>query len=181
MPEISSSARKIWFFVKRKRAAKSPTINENRGCFHTPPVSSANALVFSAPSIAPSMIGKYCSGQSFSLWLIRCLNALSSRMISGLKYCSTGSPHTLISCMITGSLGIVPSFSIFARYRESILMIPPMFCATDALRSSQPLHPHRKFQNRGNLRCSPYNITHLHCIFHTLSVKCDYMRLIYIL
>src|SRR5699024_12689757 len=55
------------------------------------------------------------------LWLIRCRCALSSRMTSGLKYRSTGSPHSLMSCMITGRLGIVPSFSIFARYRESIL------------------------------------------------------------
>ena len=73
-----------------------------------------------APSIAPSMIGRYSSGQSFSLWLTRCRCSLSSRMISGLKYRSTGRPQFLISCMITGKLGIVPSFSIFARYRQSI-------------------------------------------------------------
>ena len=41
--------------------------------------------ILSAPSMAPSIIGKYCSGQSFSLWLTRCRCSLSSRMISGLK------------------------------------------------------------------------------------------------
>ena len=123
MPELPSSAHKIPDFFKKKRAAEPPRENENGGCFHTPSVSSADFSVFSAPSSAPSMMVKYCSGQSFSLWLIRCLCALSSCMTSGLKYRSTGSPHTLISCMITGKLGIVPSFSIFARYRESMLTI----------------------------------------------------------
>ena len=73
-----------------------------------------------ALSIAPSMIGRYSSGQSFSLWLTRCRCSLSSRMISGLKYRSTGSPQALISCMITGRLGMAPSFSMLARYRQSI-------------------------------------------------------------
>ncbi len=41
--------------------------------------------ILSAPSMVPSIIGKYCSGQSFSLWLTRCRCSLSSRMISGLK------------------------------------------------------------------------------------------------
>lgn len=36
-------------------------------------------------------------------------------MISGLKYRSTGSPQALISCMITGRLGMAPSFSMLAR------------------------------------------------------------------
>ena len=56
----------------------------------------------------PSIIGRYSSGQSFSLWLTRCRCALSSRMISGLKYRSTGSPQTLINWIITGRLGIAP-------------------------------------------------------------------------
>ena len=64
--------------------------------------------ILSAPSMAPSIIGRYCSGQSFSLWLTRCRCALSSRMISGLKYRSTGSPQTLINWIITGRLGIAP-------------------------------------------------------------------------
>ena len=42
--------------------------------------------ILSAPSMAPSIIGRYSSGQSFSLWLTRCRCSLSSRMISGLKY-----------------------------------------------------------------------------------------------
>ena len=70
------------------------------------------AFANAAPSLS--------SDKSFSLWLTRCRCSLSSRMISGLKYRSTGRPQFLISCMITGKLGIVPSFSIFARYRQSI-------------------------------------------------------------
>ena len=56
-----------------------------------------------------------------------------------------------------------------------------MSYATNALQFVQPLHLHRKFQNRGNLQCLPYRITHLHCIFHTLSMECCYMYLYYIL
>ena len=122
MPETPSSARKIPDFSKRKGRQSRPGETKTEDAY-TPSVSSADFSVFSAPSSAPSMTVKYCSGQSFSLWLIRCLCALSSRIISGLKYRSTGSPHTLISCMITGRLGIVASFSIFARYLESMLMI----------------------------------------------------------
>ena len=168
-------------FFKKKRAAKPPIENENGGCFHTPSVSSAEFSIFSAPSSAPSMMAKYCSGQSFSLWLIRCRCALSSRMTSGLKYCSTGSPHTLISCMMTGRAGIVPLFSIFARYRESILTISANVLRDRCFAILAALHLHRKFQNQGNLQCSPYSITHLHCIFHTLPVECCYMRYCYIL
>lgn len=122
MPETPSSARKIPDFSKRKGRQSRPGETKTEDAY-TSSVSSADFSVFSAPSSAPSMTAKYCSGQSFSLWLIRCLCALSSRIISGLKYRSTGSPHTLISCMITGRLGIVASFSIFARYRESMLTI----------------------------------------------------------
>ena len=57
---------------------------------------------------APSIIGRYSSGQSFSLWLTRCRCSLSSRIISGLKYRSTGSPQILINWIITGRLGIAP-------------------------------------------------------------------------
>ena len=64
--------------------------------------------ILSAPSMAPSIIGRYSSGQSFSLWLTRCRCSLSSRIISGLKYRSTGSPQTLINWIITGRLGIAP-------------------------------------------------------------------------
>ena len=45
-------------FFKKKRAAEPPWRNENRGCFHTSPVSFADCSIFSAPSIAPSMTGK---------------------------------------------------------------------------------------------------------------------------
>ena len=34
----------------------------------------------------------------------------------------------------------------------------------------------RRFQNRDNLQLSPYNITRLHCIIHTLPVECFYMQ-----
>lgn len=167
-------------FFKKKRATEPPWKTKTEGA-HTPSVSSAEFSIFNAPSSAPSMMVKYCSGQSFSLWLIRCRCALSSRIISGLKYCSTGSPHTLISCMITGKLGIVPSFSIFARYRESMLTISANVLRDRcfALRAAFTSAP--KVSNRGNLQYSPYNITHLHCIFHTLLVECCYMRSNYIL
>lgn len=122
MLETSLSARKISDFSKRKGRQSRPGETKTEGA-HTPSASSADFSVFNVPSSAPSMTVKYCSGQSFSLWLIRCLCMLSSRMTSGLKYRSTGSPHTLISYMITGKLGIVPSFSVFARYRESMLTI----------------------------------------------------------
>ena len=122
MLETSLSARKISDFSKRKGRQSRPGETKTEGA-HTPSASSADFSVFNAPSSAPSMTVKYCSGQSFSLWLIRCFCMLSSRMTSGLKYRSTGSPHTLISYMITGKLGIVPSFSVFARYRESMLTI----------------------------------------------------------
>ena len=52
----------------------------------------------------------------------------------------------------------------------------PAFYAPDVLLSVRLLHPRRKFQNRDNLQHSPYSITHLHCIIHTLSVECCYMR-----
>ena len=73
-----------------------------------------------ATSIAPSMIGRYSSGQSFSLWPTRWRCSLSERSTSGLKYRSTGSPQVLISWITTGRLGIVPLFSMLARYRHSI-------------------------------------------------------------
>ena len=46
------------------------------------------------------------------------------------------------------------------------LPFPPAPYAQDAGLSAQPLHPRRKFQSRGNLLLSLYNITHLHCIIH---------------
>ena len=76
--------------------------------------------IFMAPSIAPSMIGRYFSGHSFSLWPTRWRCSLSERSTSGLKYRSTGSPQVLISWITTGRLGIVPLFSMLARYRHSI-------------------------------------------------------------
>ena len=79
-----------------------------------------NISPFIAPSIAPSMIGRYSSGQSFSLWPTRWRCSLSERSTSGLKYRSTGSPQVLISWITTGRLGIVPLFSMLARYRHSI-------------------------------------------------------------
>ena len=69
----------------KKRALARPHKKENRGCFYSPSVSSFGCLIFKAPSMAPSTIGRYCSGQSFSLWLTRFRSSLSSRMTSGLK------------------------------------------------------------------------------------------------
>lgn len=43
---------------KNKRALRPSGKTENRGCFHTSPVSFADCSIFSAPSIAPSMTGK---------------------------------------------------------------------------------------------------------------------------
>ena len=40
--------------------------------------------------------------------IVRIGSSLSSRIISGLKYRSTGSPQTLINWIITGRLGIAP-------------------------------------------------------------------------
>ena len=51
----------------------------------------------------------------------------------------------------------------------------PAPCASGALLSAQLSHPRRKFQSRGNLQLSPYNITHLHCIVHSISMECCYM------
>lgn len=42
-----------------------------------------------APSIAPSIIGKYSSGHSFSLWLTRCRNSLSLWIIFALAELDT--------------------------------------------------------------------------------------------
>ena len=86
----------------------------------TPSVSSFGCSIFNAPSMAPSTIGKYCSGQSFNFCPTRWRSSLSSRMTSGLKYLSIGRPQIFTSCMMTGRLGIVPSFSMLARYLVSI-------------------------------------------------------------
>ena len=86
----------------------------------TPSVSSFGFSIFKAPSMAPSTIGKYCSGQSFNFCPTRWRSSLSSRMTSGLKYLSIGRPQIFTSCMMTGRLGIVPSFSMLARYLVSI-------------------------------------------------------------
>lgn len=51
----------------------------------TPSVSSFGFSIFKAPSMAPSTIGKYCSGQSFNFCPTRWRSSLSSRMTSGLK------------------------------------------------------------------------------------------------
>ena len=48
-------------------------------------VSSFGFSIFKAPSMAPSTIGKYCSGQSFNFCPTRWRSSLSSRMTSGLK------------------------------------------------------------------------------------------------
>lgn len=86
------------------RQSFAPRAKNQRYC----PACFAVCSILSAPSMAPSIIGRYSSGQSFSLWLTRCRCSLSSRMISGLKYRSTGSPQTLINWIITGRLGIAP-------------------------------------------------------------------------
>jgi hypothetical protein len=51
----------------------------------TTSVSSFGFSTFKAPSMAPSTIGKYCSGQSFNFCPTRWRSSLSSRMTSGLK------------------------------------------------------------------------------------------------
>ena len=84
----AKTARKIDRWTEKsakKRALARPHKKENRGCFYSPSVSSFGCLIFKAPSMAPSTIGRYCSGQSFSLWLTRFRSSLSSRMTSGLK------------------------------------------------------------------------------------------------
>ena len=52
----------------------------------------------------------------------------------------------------------------------------PMFFVQDALPLVRLWHLHQRFQNRDNLQLSPYNITQLHCIIHTLPVECCYMQ-----
>ena len=56
------------------------------------------------------------------------------------------------------------------------LPFPPAPYAPDAGLSAQPLRPRRKFQSRGNLLLSSYNITHLHCIIHISPMECCYMH-----
>ena len=51
----------------------------------------------------------------------------------------------------------------------------PAPCALGALLSAQLSRPRRKFQSRGNLQLSPYSITRLHCIVHSISMECCYM------
>ena len=60
-------------------------------------VSSFGFSIFKAPSMAPSTIGKYCSGQSFNFCPTRWRSSLSSRMTSGLKYLSIGRPQIFTS------------------------------------------------------------------------------------
>ena len=62
---------------------------------------------------------------------------------------------------------------------DSAIQFPlfrPAPCASGALLSAQLSRPRRKFQSRGNLQLSPYNITHLHCIVHSISMECCYMQ-----
>ena len=128
--------------------------------------------------MAPSTIGMYCSGQSFSLWLTRLRSSLSSRITSGLKYRSIGSPQIFTSWIITGRLGMVPSFSIFARYRDSIFTISAKSFRVScfAFRASFTSAP--KVSNPGQSLTFPYHITHIHSIFHSLPMECCYMRII---
>lgn len=138
----------------------------------TPSVSSFGFSIFKAPSMAPSTIGKYCSGQSFNFCPTRWRSSLSSRMTSGLKYLSIGRPQIFTSCMITGRLGSCPRFQC---WQDTWYQYSP-FRLNLFVQGSSPsvllLHPHRKFQNRGNLRFLPYCITHIHSIFHSLPVEC---------
>ena len=62
MPETPSSARKIPDFSKRKGRQSRPGETKTEDAY-TSSVSSADFSVFSAPSSAPSMTAKYCSGQ----------------------------------------------------------------------------------------------------------------------
>ena len=78
----------------------------------------------------------------------------------------------MISCITTGRLGIVPSFSILARYRDSMFTFSAKSFRVRCFAFRAALRLRRKFQNRGNLRFLPYCITHLHSIFHSLPMEC---------
>ena len=104
--ETEKSSRGVGNFWKS--AGKLDTETPEGGRDYASSFCFAVCSILSAPSMAPSIIGRYYSGQSFSLWLTRCRCSLSSRIISGLKYRSTGSPQTLINWIITGRLGIAP-------------------------------------------------------------------------
>ena len=92
--------------------------------------------ILSAPSMAPSIIGRYSSGQSFSLWLTRCRCSLSSRIISGLKYRSTGSPQTLIVALTTITLFLSAQMSspVTALITSCVIcFLPVVFDFNDSL------------------------------------------------
>ena len=72
--------------------------------------------ILSAPSMAPSIIGKVFFRAKLQLGLTRCRCSLSSRMISGLKYRSTGSPQTLINWIITGSQDTTQEIEIYFNF-----------------------------------------------------------------
>ena len=71
----------------------------------------------------PQYAAEHPEEQSFNFCPTRWRSSLSSRMTSGLKYRSIGRPQIFTSCIMTGRLGIVPSFSMLARYRLSIFTI----------------------------------------------------------
>lgn len=84
----SKTTRKIDLWtekVQKNRGRLRVPIKRKQRMFYSLSVSSFGCLIFKAPSMAPSTIGRYCSGQSFSLWLTRFRSSLSSRMTSGLK------------------------------------------------------------------------------------------------
>ena len=83
------TTRKIDLWIEKSaknRGRLRVLIKRKQRMFYSSSVSSSSGcLIFKAPSMAPSTIGRYCSGQSFSLWLTRFRSSLSSRMTSGLK------------------------------------------------------------------------------------------------
>lgn len=117
----------------------------------TPSVSSFGFSIFKAPSMAPSTIGKYCSGQSFNFCPTRWRSSLSSRMTSGLKYLSIGRPQIFTSCMMTGRWGSCPRFQC---WQDTWYQCSP-FRLNLFVQGSSPsvllLHPHRSFQIQGSL------------------------------
>ena len=80
------------------------------------------------------------------------------------------------SAYCLGMYAVLGLCQVLGATATQYLPFPPAPCAPDAGLSALPLHPRRKFQSRGNLLLSPYNITHLHCIIHICPMECCYMQ-----
>ena len=77
-------------------------------------------IVHTEIMLPPHAPPEYADRNTFNFCPTRWRSSLSSRMISGLNYLSIGRPQIFTSCMMTGRLGIVPSFSMLARYLVSM-------------------------------------------------------------